>query len=75
MQNARRHARVVTAPIVLAAVCISGAAAKDAPSPIDLPGLLARIGERVEAYYARAQSILCVETVRLQPMDFNFGGG
>jgi hypothetical protein len=75
VQNARRHAGVMTAPIVLAAVCVSGAAAKDAPPPIDLPGLLARVGERVEAYYARAQSILCVETVSLQPMDSNFGGG
>ena len=65
----------VTATIVLAAVAgaVCAAAAKD-PEPIDLAGLLARIGERVEAYYARAQSILCVETVRLQPMDYNFGG-
>ena len=40
--------------------------------PVDLAGLLARVGDRVEAYYARAQSIICVETVHLQPMDYNF---
>ena len=72
MPSAPRAARV-TASCVLAALTVaaSAAAAKD-PPPIDLAGLLARVGERVEAYYARAQSILCLETVRLQPMDYNF---
>jgi hypothetical protein len=36
--------------------------------PADLTSLLARIGARVEQYYARAQSIVCVETVRLQSL-------
>jgi hypothetical protein len=68
------------APIVITALNIAAAltvvsAAEQANAPVDLPGLLARIGERVEAYYARAQSIICVETVHLQPMDYNFGGG
>ena len=72
MPSVSRAARI-TAGVVLAAlgVAVSAAAAKD-PPPIDLAGLLARVGERVEAYYARAQSILCLETVRLQPMDTNF---
>ena len=70
--GAPRPARVATAAFLAAlTIAVSAAAAKD-PEPIDLPGLLARIGERVEAYYARAQSILCIETVRLQPMDYNF---
>jgi hypothetical protein len=70
--GAPRPARVATAVFLAAlTIAVSAAAAKD-PEPIDLPGLLARIGERVEAYYARAQSILCIETVRLQPMDYNF---
>jgi hypothetical protein len=34
----------------------------------DLDGALARLGERVEDYYARARSIVCLETVRLQPL-------
>src|SRR4249920_815551 len=70
--GAPRPARIVAAALLAAfSLAVSVAAAKD-PEPIDLAGLLARIGERVEAYYARAQSILCVETVRLQPMDSNF---
>ncbi len=71
-------AAVVLATVVaavLAAAPLKAARDRDGASrPVDLPGLLARIGERVEAYFARAQSILCVETVRLQPMDLNFGG-
>lgn len=35
---------------------------------IDIAGLLARVGEQVEQYYARAQSIVCQETVRLAPL-------
>ncbi len=36
--------------------------------PEEVAALLTRIGDRVERYYARAQSIMCLETVRLQPM-------
>jgi hypothetical protein len=38
--------------------------------------MLARIGAYVEGYYARAQSILALETVTLQPLgrDFGFDG-
>jgi hypothetical protein len=53
-----------------ALVAVPAAAVTDIP--IDLASLLARVGERVEAYYARAQSIMCVETVRVQRMDSNF---
>lgn len=42
-----------------------------APQPVDLPILLSRISDRVEAYYSRAQSILCMETVRLQPLSYS----
>ena len=59
-----------------ALVTVSAAAVTDNPNvPVDLPSLLARVGERVEAYYARAQSIICVETVHLQPMDYSFTNG
>ena len=39
----------------------------------EVAALLARIGDRVERYYARAQSVMCQETVRLQPMASDFG--
>lgn len=34
----------------------------------DVAGWMARVGERIELYYARAQSIICEETVRLEPL-------
>ncbi len=34
----------------------------------DLAGWMARVGERVQEYYARAQSIICEERVRLEPL-------
>ena len=34
----------------------------------DVRGWMARVGERIEQYYARAQSIICEETVRLEPL-------
>jgi hypothetical protein len=34
----------------------------------DLSALLARIGARVEQYYTRARTIVCVETVTIQPL-------
>ena len=57
------------ASAALAAVSAAGQSPK--ATPIDLVGLLARVGERVEAYYQRAQSIVCTEVVRLQPMSSN----
>jgi hypothetical protein len=59
--------------IILAVSAIAAsAAASPAAGPSDLPALLARIGARVEQYYARAQRIICVETVRLQPLSYNW---
>lgn len=61
-----------TAAWMIAAALLAGSAAGEPRPPIDLAGLLARVGERVQAYYERAQSILCTETVRLQSMDSGF---
>lgn len=74
MPRGRTGASLPTALIAAAALlAVSAAAGTDGPNvPVDLASLLARVGERVEAYYARAQSIICMETVRLQPMDSNF---
>ena len=55
---------------VAAAAAIAVVPAAGQPNvPVDLPGVLARIGERVEAYYARAQSIICVETLRVERLS------
>jgi len=57
---------------VAAAMLVAVAAHGQSNVPIDLPGILARVGERVAAYYERAQSIVCTETVQMQTMDSNF---
>jgi hypothetical protein len=37
-------------------------------APIDLARLLARTAARLETFYARASRIICIESVRLQPL-------
>jgi hypothetical protein len=37
----------------------------------DVSTLLARVGQRVEQYYGRAQSIMCEETVRLEQLGYD----
>ena len=50
-----------------------GLAASTAAQPrnavIDVAAMLARVGERVEAYFMRAQSLVCRETVRVQSLN------
>lgn len=53
-------------------VVVAAAADGLAAQPADISTLLTRIGERVEQYYARAQSIVFTETVRLEPMSLTF---
>lgn len=57
---------------VLLAIGALGAAVWAAPQdgPADFSAILIRISDRVEAYYSRARSILCTETVRLQPLGY-----
>ena len=66
----RARALVVAALATVSAVTVRGQRTKE--PPIDLVGLLERVGERVEAYYQRAQSIVCTETVQLVTMDTSF---
>ncbi len=49
-------------------------AAEQARPSFDLAATLQRAGERVEYYFARAQSIVCLETVGLQPLGFGLTG-
>ena len=39
-----------------------------------MAGLLARVGEKVEEYFARAQSVICRETVRVQSLGADLLG-
>lgn len=49
------------------------ASADQSASLIDLEGLLERAGARVTEYFARAQSIMCLEKVSLQRLSFGYG--
>lgn len=55
--------------LLLADAAVSAAGKAPADTPIDLAGLLARVGERVEAFYQRAQSIVCNETIVYDTLD------
>src|SRR5215475_3741432 len=46
-------------------------ASADQGATTDLGSLLERVGAAVERYYARAQSIICIETVRIQALGFD----
>src|SRR5580704_14040884 len=53
--------------VVVAGGAIS-AATRPTASAENVVALLARVGEQVERYFARAQSVVCQETVRLQSL-------
>jgi len=62
---------LVTAAIVSLA---GGAAAQERDSPRSPAALLARLGARVEQYFARAQNLVCDEEVHIHPMGYNSSG-
>ena len=70
----RRMDSTLKAVFCLAAASILtlSAAAEQRGGSDQVAALLNRIGDRVEHYYARAQSVMCLETVRLQPMASDF---
>jgi hypothetical protein len=43
-------------------------ASSEQPSAADVAKTIARAGERVEAFFSRAQSLVCTETVSIQPL-------
>jgi len=60
----------VTLCAQLATVLLSvSIAARQKIAPPDVSAALDRIGAHVEQYYARARSVVCLETVRLQPLN------
>ena len=63
--------RVRTGAFVASAMLAAASAVGQAPKtpPIDMLGLLARVGERVAAYYERAHSIMCLETMTFQSLS------
>ncbi len=53
---------------VLAAAVAAAATTVTAQAPPDLETLLARVGQRIAEYYARAQNVVCTEKQTMQPV-------
>jgi len=64
----RGVARVVPIVAVLVGTGVAAAGAQSREGAVDLATILERAGEKVIEYFARAQSLVCLETVRLQPL-------
>lgn len=62
----RSHALRIT--LVLGAVWAAAATPQAQDRSLELAVILHRAGEKVEEYFTRAQSLICLETVRLQPL-------
>ena len=56
----------------LGLVLAASLSADQAP-PVDLAAVLHRAGEKVSEYFARAQSIVCLEKVSVQRLGIGFG--
>jgi len=65
----RLHILTLAGALALSRV-VAGAVVSTAVGA-DLADTLSRVGERVEAYYSRARSIVCTETVVLQPLTYD----
>src|SRR5918993_3102272 len=59
---------VLRAALAIAAGWTAAVAAQPRDTSTDLASVLHRAGQKVEEFFARAQSLVCVETVRLQPL-------
>lgn len=55
-------------------LAVVSAAAQSREPAVDMAGLLARVGAQVEEYFARAQSVICRETVRVQSLGTDLLG-
>jgi hypothetical protein len=53
---------------VLVGTAVVAVGAQSRESSVDLATILQRAGEKVADYFVRAQSLVCLETVRLQPL-------
>jgi hypothetical protein len=52
---------------------LAGSLSADQSSPVDIGAVLQRAGDKVGEYFARAQSIMCLERVSLQRLGIGFG--
>jgi hypothetical protein len=57
---------------LLAALALCGSTIARGQTAGDVETLLARVGERIEEYYQRAQSVICIEKSTVQPIGWNY---
>jgi hypothetical protein len=62
------NAIVLPGALALALAAMTAAGAQAQPH---VDELLVRVGERVAEFYKRARNVICIETSRVQPVDFN----
>ena len=77
MKAALLRRRRLLGSISLVAVCLTLAAAAQTPpaAPVpDLDSTLAKATARVEDFFTRAQSLVCTETVHVQPLSYGLSG-
>lgn len=67
--SARRIRTVTIVALAWLLVSARGGAAPDRLDPSALAATLQRAGARVEAFFSRAQSLVCTETVTIQPLS------
>lgn len=58
--------------LVVLGLAVATAATPQSSPAVDLGAVLTRVGERVADYFARAQSLICRETIRVQKITPNF---
>ena len=63
-------ARVATS---LAVIAFTASLSADQAASVDVASVLERAGTRVREYFARAQSLVCLEKVFLQKLEMGFG--
>jgi hypothetical protein len=68
VRSLRASALAVIAVSIVACFVVLSLRAQAPDRSEDLTGTLARIGEHVAQYYARARRVICIETVVLQPV-------
>jgi hypothetical protein len=56
-------------PVLVSAAILAVSAAPVAQEQTDVEALLARVGERIGAFYSRALNVLCTEISTVQPLD------
>ena len=60
-----------TPPVLLAVLVVALTTTTAGANP-SVDELLARVSERVAAFYKRARSVICIETSTVQPIDFGY---